>query len=258
MPSLLLPQADAERQRLLGVGVAEQRKAIIAGLQDVVGHSSTAAEALQLLLTLQYFDTLKHMGAGSSVVFCPPAASSSTPVDARAEGPEATAAGGARGLEVPPGPPPAAAADRHDAVQLAQIAVELPDLPDLAPSLSTRRGTGAEAGPTPVIAAADGRDAAAAGVTGIARDAPMVSPARPRTPRGRATACLSPASRTLSPASDLLSSPRYPSPVTPYCSLDSEGSAAAPDPDAPLPSPTALPGEWVNEPVSPRMTARGF
>jgi regulator of protease activity HflC (stomatin/prohibitin superfamily) len=61
-------EAEAESKRLQGQGIANQRKAIIEGLQasiehfqKVVGGASTA-EVMQLVLVTQYFDTLKAIG----------------------------------------------------------------------------------------------------------------------------------------------------------------------------------------------------
>jgi regulator of protease activity HflC (stomatin/prohibitin superfamily) len=61
-------EAEAESKALQGQGVANQRKAIIEGLQSsieqfqrVVGGTS-AGEVMQLVLVTQYFDTLKSIG----------------------------------------------------------------------------------------------------------------------------------------------------------------------------------------------------
>lgn len=61
-------EAEAESKALQGQGIANQRKAIIEGLQNsveqfrkVVGTSSTT-EVMQLVLITQYFDTLKSIG----------------------------------------------------------------------------------------------------------------------------------------------------------------------------------------------------
>jgi len=63
-------EAEAESKALQGQGIANQRKAIIEGLQTsiesfqkVVGTTS-AAEVMQLVLVTQYFDTLKAIGEG--------------------------------------------------------------------------------------------------------------------------------------------------------------------------------------------------
>jgi regulator of protease activity HflC (stomatin/prohibitin superfamily) len=60
-------EAEAESKALQGQGIANQRKAIIEGLQTsiesfrtVVGGSSTS-EVMQLVLVTQYFDTLKSI-----------------------------------------------------------------------------------------------------------------------------------------------------------------------------------------------------
>jgi regulator of protease activity HflC (stomatin/prohibitin superfamily) len=61
-------EAEAESKALQGQGIANQRKAIIEGLQGsieqfqrVVGTTSTM-EVMQLVLVTQYFDTLKSIG----------------------------------------------------------------------------------------------------------------------------------------------------------------------------------------------------
>ena len=61
-------EAEAESKALQGQGIANQRKAIIEGLQGsieqfqkVVGDASTS-EVMQLVLVTQYFDTLKSIG----------------------------------------------------------------------------------------------------------------------------------------------------------------------------------------------------
>jgi regulator of protease activity HflC (stomatin/prohibitin superfamily) len=61
-------EAEAESMALQGRGIANQRKAIIEGLQNsieqfqkVVGVSSPS-EVMQLVLITQYFDTIKSIG----------------------------------------------------------------------------------------------------------------------------------------------------------------------------------------------------
>ena len=61
-------EAEAESKALQGRGIANQRKAIIEGLQSsieefqkVVGGASTS-EVMQLVLVTQYFDTIKSIG----------------------------------------------------------------------------------------------------------------------------------------------------------------------------------------------------
>jgi hypothetical protein len=61
-------EAEAESKALQGQGIANQRKAIIEGLQGsieqfqkVVGDATTS-EVMQLVLVTQYFDTLKSIG----------------------------------------------------------------------------------------------------------------------------------------------------------------------------------------------------
>lgn len=65
-------EADSEAKRLSGVGLAEQRKAIVAGLQASIeqfheGVSDLSNEDIMSLLLLnQYFDTLKEVASASS------------------------------------------------------------------------------------------------------------------------------------------------------------------------------------------------
>merc|ERR1711976_945021 len=59
-------EAEAESKRLSGVGLAEQRKAVVMGLHDSIRmfseHSDISQfEVMELLLMNQYFDTLKEM-----------------------------------------------------------------------------------------------------------------------------------------------------------------------------------------------------
>ena len=61
-------EAEAESKALQGQGIANQRKAIIEGLQGsieqfqrVIGGVSTG-EVMQLVLITQYFDTIKSIG----------------------------------------------------------------------------------------------------------------------------------------------------------------------------------------------------
>ena len=62
-------EAEAESKRLQGEGIANQRKAIIAGLKDSVEDfaktvpGSSAQDVMQLVLMTQYFDTLKEIAA---------------------------------------------------------------------------------------------------------------------------------------------------------------------------------------------------
>jgi len=61
-------EAEAESKALQGQGIANQRKAIIEGLQTSVEQfqkaveGSTSKEVMQLVLVTQYFDTLKSIG----------------------------------------------------------------------------------------------------------------------------------------------------------------------------------------------------
>jgi hypothetical protein len=61
-------EAEAESKALQGQGIANQRKAIIEGLQGSIeqfqkgiGGASTS-EVMQLVLVTQYFDTIKSIG----------------------------------------------------------------------------------------------------------------------------------------------------------------------------------------------------
>lgn len=71
-------EAEAETKRLQGEGIANQRKAIADGLtksiEDLAAAAKTdGAEVMRTLLTVQFFDTLKEIGAqsGSRVIFVP-------------------------------------------------------------------------------------------------------------------------------------------------------------------------------------------
>jgi len=61
-------EAEAESKALQGQGIANQRKAIIEGLQTSVEQfqkaveGATSKEVMQLVLVTQYFDTLKSIG----------------------------------------------------------------------------------------------------------------------------------------------------------------------------------------------------
>lgn len=66
-------EAEAKSKWLQGEGIANQRKAIIAGLQESVNEFQraipgvTAADTMNLALITQYFDTLKEIGANSNI-----------------------------------------------------------------------------------------------------------------------------------------------------------------------------------------------
>lgn len=72
-------EAEAESKALQGQGIANQRKAIIEGLQvsieqfQKVVDGATAKEVMQLVLVTQYFDTLKSIGENdkTSTLFLP-------------------------------------------------------------------------------------------------------------------------------------------------------------------------------------------
>lgn len=61
-------EAEAESKTLQGQGIANQRRAIIEGLQvsieqfQKVVDGATAREVMQLVMVTQYFDTLKSIG----------------------------------------------------------------------------------------------------------------------------------------------------------------------------------------------------
>jgi regulator of protease activity HflC (stomatin/prohibitin superfamily) len=61
-------EAESESKALQGQGIANQRKAIIEGLQTSVEQfqkaveGASAVEVMQLVLVTQYFDTLKSIG----------------------------------------------------------------------------------------------------------------------------------------------------------------------------------------------------
>jgi len=63
-------EAEAESKALQGQGIANQRKAIIEGLQSSIEQfravvtDTSASEVMQLVLVTQYFDTLKSIGEG--------------------------------------------------------------------------------------------------------------------------------------------------------------------------------------------------
>src|SRR5271167_558643 len=61
-------EAEAESKALQGQGIANQRKAIIEGLQGSIEHfqkvveGASTSEVMQLVLVTQYFDTIKSIG----------------------------------------------------------------------------------------------------------------------------------------------------------------------------------------------------
>lgn len=65
-------EAEAESKRLQGEGIANQRRAIIAGLQESVEAFQKAIEGVQasdvmaLVLVTQYLDTMKDIGASAN------------------------------------------------------------------------------------------------------------------------------------------------------------------------------------------------
>lgn len=71
-------EAESESKKLQGKGIADQRKAIIDGLRESVEifqsaiPGSSAADVMTLILTTQYFDTLKDLGAnGTNTILLP-------------------------------------------------------------------------------------------------------------------------------------------------------------------------------------------
>lgn len=64
-------EADAESKALSGKGIADQRRAIVEGLRESVNEfqrtieGTSAADAMNLILMTQYFDTLKDLGNAS-------------------------------------------------------------------------------------------------------------------------------------------------------------------------------------------------
>lgn len=78
-------EADKERKKLQGEGIAEQRKAIISGFKSSVDEFSkslgiTPSDALSLTLSTQYLDTLKEIGSSpnAKVIIVPQSATGST------------------------------------------------------------------------------------------------------------------------------------------------------------------------------------
>jgi regulator of protease activity HflC (stomatin/prohibitin superfamily) len=75
-------EADAECRHLAGRGIANARRAIVAGLQDSVVafkhdvSGASASEVMQFILNTQYYDTLKEVAqhAKHSVIMMPPTA----------------------------------------------------------------------------------------------------------------------------------------------------------------------------------------
>ncbi len=71
-------EAEAEKDRLHGVGIAEQRKAIVDGLAQQIteikklGVALDEEQIMAILLTNQYLDTLNQFAAGgNSTIFLP-------------------------------------------------------------------------------------------------------------------------------------------------------------------------------------------
>eukprot|EP01028_Stygiella_incarcerata_P013434 TRINITY_DN82309_c0_g1_i1.p1 TRINITY_DN82309_c0_g1~~TRINITY_DN82309_c0_g1_i1.p1 ORF type:complete len:305 (-),score=91.95 TRINITY_DN82309_c0_g1_i1:152-1066(-) len=74
-------EAEAESMRLHGVGISQQRMAILKGYEDSVGHFATSLhvspmEAMLMTLATQYFDMLKEVGTHgrNSTIFVPQSA----------------------------------------------------------------------------------------------------------------------------------------------------------------------------------------
>ena len=72
-------EAEAEKDRLHGVGIAEQRKAIVDGLADSIQELKganvelTEEQIMSILLTNQYLDTLNNFAdkQGNNTIFLP-------------------------------------------------------------------------------------------------------------------------------------------------------------------------------------------
>jgi regulator of protease activity HflC (stomatin/prohibitin superfamily) len=107
-------EAEAESKRLQGEGIANQRKAIIAGLKDSVEDfaktvpGSTPQDVMQLVLMTQYFDTLKDIAANdhSNTILIPHTPNTLTDLFAQVRnaiiaGHELTAHTGIAGNETP-------------------------------------------------------------------------------------------------------------------------------------------------------------
>jgi regulator of protease activity HflC (stomatin/prohibitin superfamily) len=107
-------EAEAESKRLQGEGIANQRKAIIAGLKDSVEDfaktvpGSTPQDVMQLVLMTQYFDTLKDIAANdhSNTILIPHTPNTLTDLFAQVRnaiiaGHELTAHSGVAGNETP-------------------------------------------------------------------------------------------------------------------------------------------------------------
>lgn len=81
---VMAAEAEAESKKLQGVGVAEQRKAIIEGYQESVKNfqseitGTNADDVMLLVLMTQYFDTMKDLAdkSGAKTIFMPNNASS--------------------------------------------------------------------------------------------------------------------------------------------------------------------------------------
>ncbi|MCC9971195.1 SPFH domain-containing protein, partial [Streptococcus agalactiae] len=72
------PDAEAEKDRLHGVGIAQQRKAIVDGLADSIQElkdanvTLTEEQIMSILLTNQYLDTLNTFAInGNQTIFLP-------------------------------------------------------------------------------------------------------------------------------------------------------------------------------------------
>ncbi len=71
-------EAEAEKDRLHGVGIAQQRKAIVDGLADSIRElkesnvSLSEEQIMSILLTNQYLDTLNNFAqGGNQTIFLP-------------------------------------------------------------------------------------------------------------------------------------------------------------------------------------------
>src|SRR5690348_4374759 len=106
-------EAEAESKRLQGEGIANQRKAIIAGLKDSIEDfakavaGATPQDVMQLVLVTQYFDTLKDIAANdhSNTLLIPHSPATLTDLFGQLRNAIITGAEMAKHPEVPTGAP---------------------------------------------------------------------------------------------------------------------------------------------------------
>jgi regulator of protease activity HflC (stomatin/prohibitin superfamily) len=110
-------EAEAESKRLQGEGIANQRKAIIAGLKDSVEDfaktvpGSTPQDVMQLVLMTQYFDTLKEVAANdhTNTILIPHTPNTLTDIFSQIRTAIITGAEMTKHSSVPPDPTPGGA-----------------------------------------------------------------------------------------------------------------------------------------------------